>query len=221
MKGRFATPQEYAEAVPSGKQRQTATRGVRAPNDFGPKHTTPTDRRPQADAVRQVVLLGRAHVPSQVRTIRSGDSAFDRHRAGDASALTSLERQGMQLFFGKARCGTCHSGPLFTDERFHNTGVAFRDGAAQDSGRFAVTSLSADLGAFKTPTLRDVTRTAPYMHDGSLPTLEAVVDFYDRGGMPNPQLDRLLQPLGLAADERSAVVAFLGALNGVIREGRW
>jgi cytochrome c peroxidase len=106
-----------------------------------------------------------------------------------------------------------------TDEQFHNTGIAFRDGAAADPGRFAITDGESDRGAFKTPTLRDVARTAPYMHDGSLPTLEDVVDHYDRGGTPNPTLDRLVRPIGLSAGEKRELVAFLRSLTGRIQDG--
>lgn len=89
---------------------------------------------------------------------------------GDRSALSAEEQGGLQLFRGKANCVACHVGPNFTDEHFHNSGVAWRDGRFQDEGRFAVTG-KADRGAFKTPTLREIARTAPYMHDGSLARL--------------------------------------------------
>ena len=118
---------------------------------------------------------------SYVRTIRSGDSPFDRFAAGDQRALSDLEKAGLALFRGKARCDLCHIGPNFTDESFHNTGIAWRNGALADEG--------AGQGTFKVPTLREVARTAPYMHDGSLATLEDVVDYYDKGGNSNPGLD--------------------------------
>lgn len=154
-----------------------------------------------------------------VRSIRSGDSRFDRFQSGEIGALTDQEIRGMRLFQGAARCSRCHLGPLLSDESFHNTGVAWRDGTPTDSGRAAVTGRPEDVGSFKTPTLREVSRTAPYMHDGSLATLEEVVEFYDRGGQPNPALDPLLQPLGLTPEEKRALVAFLAALEGRIAEG--
>jgi cytochrome c peroxidase len=154
-----------------------------------------------------------------VRSIRAGDSGFDRFVAGDATALSPLARQGLALFQGRARCDRCHTGPLLTDERFHNTGVAWRRGGFVDPGRFEVTRQVGDQGAFKTPTLREVTRTAPYMHDGSLATLEAVVDFYARGGNPNPSLDPEIRPIPLRAGERAALVAFLRTLTGKVQEG--
>jgi len=149
---------------------------------------------------------------SYVRTIRSGDSRFDRYAAGNQRALSDLEKAGLAVFRGKARCTTCHAGPNFTDETFHNTGIAWRDGALADLG-------SGD-GTFKVPTLREVARTAPYMHDGSLKTLEDVVDYYDRGGNENPNLDEDLRPLHLAAEEKSALVEFLRSLSGHVREGK-
>ena len=156
---------------------------------------------------------------SYVRSILSGNSRFDQFVNGDRAALSAEEHAGLQVFRGKANCTACHVGPTFTDERFHNTGVAWRDGAFRDEGRFVVSGLEADRGAFKTPTLREVAQTGPYMHDGSLATLEEVVDYYDRGGNPNPALDRELRPLRLSSNDKRALVAFLGSLSGEVREG--
>jgi cytochrome c peroxidase len=154
---------------------------------------------------------------SFVRSVVSGDSPVDQFSAGgDSAALASLAREGFNLFRFKGGCERCHEPPHFTDERFHNTGVAWRDGAYSDSGRFRVTARLEDLGAFKTPTLRNIERTAPYMHDGSLATLEAVVDFYDGGGRVNRNLDPLLKPLNLDDGERAALLAFLRSLSGTI-----
>jgi cytochrome c peroxidase len=160
-----------------------------------------------------------AALASYVRTIVSGDSAYDRFVAGDARALGGSARRGFDLFRTRAHCVNCHAGPLLSDERFHNTGIAWRTGALTDEGRFRVTHVGADRGAFKTPTLREVARTAPYMHDGSVQSLDAVVDFYVRGGMPNPELDREIVPLDLSAAERKDLVAFLQSLTGRIHEG--
>jgi cytochrome c peroxidase len=145
-----------------------------------------------------------------VRGALSGGSLFDRFVAGDQAALSSAARRGYALFTGRAGCSRCHAGPLFTDEALHNTGVRW----GRDLGRFGVTGLPQDRGRFKTPSLRDVGLTAPYMHDGSLSTLEAVVAFYDRGGGPNPNLDPAIRPLRLAPGERSDLVAWLRALQG-------
>lgn len=156
---------------------------------------------------------------SYVRSILSGNSPFDRFVNGDRTALTVVEHQGLQIFRTKGNCTACHVGPTFSDERFHNTGVAWHDGMLHDAGRFAVSGKSEDRGAFKTPTLRDIQRTGPYMHDGSLTTLEDVVDYYDRGGNVNPVLDREIRPLRLPPQDKRALVAFLGSLSGTISEG--
>jgi cytochrome c peroxidase len=148
---------------------------------------------------------------SYVRSILSGDSPYDRFVNGDRKALTAEEQAGLQTFRGKGNCTACHVGPTFSDEKLHNTGVAWKDGNLADEG--------AGQGNFKTPTLREVARTAPYMHDGSLKTLEDVVEFYDKGGNVNPGLDPELHPLHLSAEEKPALIAFLKSLSGRIREG--
>ena len=153
---------------------------------------------------------------SFVRSILSGNSRFDRYTSGDRRALSAEQQAGLRVFRGKGNCTACHIGPNFTDERFHNTGVAWRAGSLLDDGRFAVSGRTADRGAFKTPTLREVARTAPYMHDGSFGSLEEVVDYYDRGGNANPALDSELRPLKLSAVEKRSLVAFLNALNGTV-----
>ena len=158
-------------------------------------------------------------VATFVRAQLSADSAADRYAAGDTSALTPTAQRGRELFYGKARCGVCHAGPLFTDEDFHNTGVAWQDGELLDVGRFDVSGKEDDRGAFKTPTLREVARTAPYMHDGSLATLADVIKFYDRGGNPNPYLDAALRPRRLTSEEQQALITFLHALSGTGQDG--
>ena len=125
---------------------------------------------------------------------------------------------GLGLFRGRANCTACHVGPNLTDEEFHNTGV-FWGQQPYDPGRFTVTEVTEDIGKFKTPTLREIARTAPYMHDGSLATLVDVVDFYDRGGKDNPFRDRELRRLRLTEDEKAALVAFLRSLTGVVSDG--
>jgi cytochrome c peroxidase len=191
-------------------------------------------RAPNADDLARALA-------SYVRTIVSGDSPFDGALVGSGRAMPPAARRGMSLFFGQAECWVCHSGPTLTDEQFHNTGIAWQPAgqghvgarpagelAAQgpsagrftDDGRFAVTGRAEDRGAFKTPGLRDVARTAPYMHDGSVATLEEVVAHYNRGGRPNPYLDRRLRPLGLSGGDLRDLVAFLRALTGQVSEGR-
>jgi cytochrome c peroxidase len=145
-----------------------------------------------------------------VRAQLSGSSAFDRFVSGDRTALDHVARDGFALFNGKARCSRCHAGPLLSDEAFHNTGVSW----GRDAGRFEVTGRPEDRGLFKTPSLRNVAVTGPYMHDGSITTLDAVIEFYDRGAGRNRNLDEQIRPLRLSSDERRAVVAFLGGLTG-------
>ena len=156
---------------------------------------------------------------SYVRTILAGESPYDRYIGGDREALSEQARMGLQLFRRKGNCASCHLGPNLTDERYHNTGIAWREGRFTDAGRFLATRREQDRGAFKTPTLRQVAARAPYMHDGSIGSLEEVVEHYDRGGNRNPNLDSELQPLGLSHEEKQALVAFLRSLSGVVREG--
>ncbi len=146
-----------------------------------------------------------------VRGIVRGDAPVDRFQRGQPDALTPEQRAGLWIFESKGGCWRCHPPPLFTDERFHNTGVGVVDGAPRP-GRQAHTGDPADAGRFKTPTLRGIGLTAPYMHDGSLATLEDVVSFYGRGGHPNANLDPQLRPVALTAGEQASLAAFLRSL---------
>jgi cytochrome c peroxidase len=148
---------------------------------------------------------------SYVRSILSGGSPFDRFIFGNRKALSREQQLGLQIFRGKGNCTACHVGPNFTDEKLHNTGVAWRNSRLADEG--------AGRGDFKTPTLREIARTAPYMHDGSLATLNDVIEFYDGGGRTNPNIDSEIRSLRLTAEEKNALAAFLRALNGIIQEG--
>jgi cytochrome c peroxidase len=173
---------------------------------------------PVAEAASRLSLseteLRRA-LASYVRTILAGDSPYDRFVAGDRNALDAQAQEGLKIFRGKGGCIACHLGPNLTDERFHNTGVGTGDeGRANWSGR------PEDTAAFKTPSLREVTATPPYMHDGSVATLEDVVEHYNRGGRANPYLDSELHQLQLTDAEKRALVAFLKTLSGTVREGR-
>jgi cytochrome c peroxidase len=170
----------------------------------------------------EVSVEGLAHaLASYLRTILSGDAPVDRYMNGEREALSEEARQGLAVFRGKGNCTACHVGPTFTDERFHDTGVAWRDGRFSDPGRFAVSGKAEDQGAFKVPTLREVARTAPYMHDGSLATLEEVIEFYDRGGNPSPYLDPEIRPIHLSDDEKTALGTFLReGLAGTVSEGQ-
>jgi cytochrome c peroxidase len=153
---------------------------------------------------------------SYERTIPSSNSAYDRHMSGDQTAMTAEALAGSRLFHGKAHCHHCHQGQNLSDGLFHNLGVGWDGQRFADDGRFLITHIPSDKGAFKTPTLRQIGQTAPYMHDGSLPTLQAVVEFYDRGGNSNPHLDPLIQPRQLTAQEKEALVEFLKCLDGQV-----
>ncbi|MBM3551760.1 MAG: methylamine utilization protein MauG [Alphaproteobacteria bacterium] len=192
-----------------------------------------------------MMTLGRAVAAYEASFLRGG-GRFDRAvYGGERAALTPEEWRGYELFIGKAGCAVCHLiGPetaLFTDQSWHNTGVAFgfeatvgkrlvqlapgifqnvdiaavgldQPGAPNDVGRFEITNAPADRWAYATPMLRGVSESSPYMHDGSLTTLAKVVEFYDRGGGANPSLDTKIRPLNLTAEEKAAIVAFLEAL---------
>ncbi|HLZ35980.1 MAG TPA: cytochrome c peroxidase [Nitrospira sp.] len=148
------------------------------------------------------------------RTVTSTNSAFDKYTAGDQKAMDEAAVRGLALFKGKARCILCHNGPNFTDNQFHNLGVPQVGPMKEDLGRFYVTKTEKDRGAFKTPTLRSITETAPYMHDGAFKTLEETVEFLNSGGGANQNLSPLIKPLNLTPEERGDLVAFLKALTG-------
>jgi cytochrome c peroxidase len=148
------------------------------------------------------------------RTLLSFRSPFDHHKRGGHSTLTAEQREGMDLFFSsRTGCSSCHVAPLFTDNNWHNLGVPQVGPRVVDDGRFGVTGREADRGAFKTPTLRNVTLTGPYMHDGVFNTLDEVIAFYVAGGGPAPNKSPLMRPLALSPKEQKALVAFLESLT--------
>ena len=176
------------------------------------------------------------------RTLLSRDTPLDRQLRGEPGALSARQRAGLGLFLGKAGCARCHNGPNLTDERFHNLGVPEDPKAkgdprvlatarfvgkvsgfaeyrtlTEDPGRFLVTRAPEDWKAFATPPLREVASTAPYMHNGSLATLDDVIDFYDRGGGDDPKKSPLLNPIGLTRGEKEALKDFLaGGVSGAV-----
>lgn len=154
-------------------------------------------------------------IASYVRTILSGNSPYDRFKAGDRKAMSVTAQRGLAVFEGKAQCVRCHAGFNFTDEGYRNIGVGM-DKEKPDLGRFLVTKVEADKGAFKTPTLRDAAKRGPYMHDGSEKTLADVVAFYNRGGIKTPWRSSDIRPLGLTAEEQADLVEFMKALSGEI-----
>lgn len=145
------------------------------------------------------------------RTVVTTDSPFDRFVRGEEEALTPIEKKGLEIFNGKGHCTACHWGGHFSDGRFHNLGVSPVESSKEDDkGRFVITKDPKDMRAYKTPTVRDAALRAPFMHDGSEKTLEAVVELYDKGGRTNdPNLDPLIVPLGLSGGEKKALVAFM------------
>ena len=147
------------------------------------------------------------------RTVLSGDSPYDRYKRGVQSALSPEQVRGMAVFFDKASCDRCHQGCNFTLNAYANEGIG-TDRADPDVGRYAVTHDPRDWGAFKIPTLREIEHTAPYMHDGSLRTLEDVVEFYNKGGIPNRNLDSNIRPLHLSEQQKQDLGAFLKSLSG-------
>jgi cytochrome c peroxidase len=151
------------------------------------------------------------------RTVLSGDAPFDRYTAGDTKAMSASAVRGLALFNDAKRgnCVTCHAGFNFTDESYHNLGVGM-DKPEPDLGRYEITKVETDRGAFKTPTLRNITDTAPYLHDGSEKTLMDVVAFYDRGGVKNQWLSKEIRPLNLTEQEKRDLVAFMEALTGKV-----
>ncbi len=146
-----------------------------------------------------------------MRTIVSGESRYDRFVRGDRTALTDSEQRGMAIFTGeRGECFHCHVGFNFTNNGFRNNNLYAQ---YEDIGRARVTELDSDIGKFKVPTLRNVALTAPYMHDGSLATLEDVVDHYSSGGFQSATSDPTIRPLNLTPDEKHDLVAFLIALT--------
>ncbi|MBI3473677.1 MAG: c-type cytochrome [Candidatus Solibacter usitatus] len=164
-------------------------------------------------------------IASFERTVISGNSPFDKFMyGGDKKALSPAAQRGLAIFRDakKGNCAVCHTieekSALFTDNKFHNIGVGVdTKGELTDLGRFKVTKAEADRGAFRTPSLRNIALTGPYMHNGSLKTLKEVVDFYVGGGSSNPQLDKEIKSLDhLTKKERADLEEFLKALTGEI-----
>lgn len=151
------------------------------------------------------------------RTIVPDIAPFDRWIAGNETAIPDAAKRGFDLFTGKAACAECHSSWRFTDDSFHDIGT----GAENEPGRGRLFPNSVKLRhTFKVPTLRDVARRAPYMHDGSLPTLESVIALYDRGGLDRPSRAPHIRPLGLSPGDRDDLVAFLQTLTGDAAQSR-
>ena len=144
------------------------------------------------------------------RTLVSKNSAFDRFLSGETNALSDSAKRGLDLFKGKAMCIACHNGSDLTDGEFHNIGLP----SAGDIGRAKISGKSQDTGKFKTPTLREITNTAPYFHNGQFQTLEQVIAYYNAGGGNDPLKDPLKEPLNLSRQEQQDLIEFLRSLSG-------
>jgi len=147
------------------------------------------------------------------RTIISADTPFDRWQKGEKNAVNDSAKRGFSLFRGKAKCDVCHEGYNFTDDGFHNIGVKTPAGMMEDVGRFEQRKVQSMKGAFKTPGLREIAHSAPYMHNGIYKTLEEVVDHYDRGGDVKNNLDPNMTSLNLTAQEKTDLVEFMKSLS--------
>jgi cytochrome c peroxidase len=177
------------------------------------------------------------------QTLTVSDSAFEQYLQGNRQALSAAARKGMEIFFGpRGGCSRCHNGPLLSDQKFHNIGVAETPGLLQDPqrrttrrymlalqglpmltrdpGRYLVSKSKADLGAFRTPPLHQVAQTGPYMHNGSLKTLAEVVAFFNQGGGEDPQKSSLLKPRNFSLEEQADLITFLESLSGTVPEVR-
>lgn len=217
--GPMMNPVEMAHTLPGIERRCDEDTELRSMFEaaYGPP---PPNRSP--------VNLGRitSALAAYERTLLRGNSPFDRYfYGGDRHALTAAAERGLALFrdSAKANCSACHiigeKYALFTDNKFHNLGIGMNpEGELTDPGRYAVTKREADRGAFRTPGLRNVAETAPYMHDGSLKSLKEVVDFYVGGGNANPNRDPLTRPLtNFSKQERADLAAFLESLTGEVK----
>lgn len=156
-------------------------------------------------------------IASYERTLVSGSSRYDAYMAGDQSALSDKEKAGMDLFNGKANCSSCHTGFLFTNQEFENIGLY--EGYS-DVGRMRLTNDSSDFGKFKVPSIRNVSKTAPYMHNGSIETLEEVIEHFNSGGIQQRNLSNKMSPLGLNSEEKDNLLHFLKALEDTIIIGK-
>ena len=152
-------------------------------------------------------------IASFERTVVSRNSRFDRWLRGDKRAMNEQEVRGFRLFVGRAKCADCHSAPNFTDDGFHNIGLKSFGDSNPDMGRYAQRPVKLMKGAFKTPTLRDITRTGPYFHDGSAKTLEEVIDHYSEGGVVKDNLSPNMKKLELCISEKEDLLAFLQTLT--------
>ncbi|MEN9549326.1 MAG: hypothetical protein RIR12_1917 [Bacteroidota bacterium] len=147
------------------------------------------------------------------KTITSNETKFDKFLKGNKNALTSSELRGLHIFRTKARCMNCHYGPLFTDNLFHHNGFPQADNSPLDKGYYLVSHQQADIGKFKTPSLRDVIRTSPWMHHGAIIKMDSIIAHYQKGAARLPGADTLIQPFSLTPKENQDLIQFLKAIT--------
>jgi len=209
--GRAPTLEKNVEAAWTaqigGKPDEAAT-AIAAVPAYAKAFTEAFDAKPSKDTIVKALA-------SFLRNLRSGDSEFDRWQAGKENKVSDAAKAGYELFMGKAGCVVCHTPPLFTDKIFHNVGIGMK-AEKPDIGAAGEKAFNdkTKTGQFKTPSLRNVAKTAPYLHDGSTKTLAEVVKIMSGGGIDNPNKDPLMMPRGLTDEEQAQLVAFLETLTG-------
>lgn len=202
----ITNPDEFGTDV------ETVLKALRSDNSYREQFATAFGESDSSEEVISADRLAKA-IASFERTLVYGNTRVDRFRASEYGALSREARQGMWIFESSGGCWKCHSDEIFSDEDFHNTGVDFEN-PDRDLGRFEVTNDEKDKFKFKTPSLRGISLTAPYMHNGGMKTLKEVVEFYNKGGAPgDPSLDKEIQPLNLSDNEIGFLVEFLKALS--------
>lgn len=206
-KGPIANPLEMTLEKEANKAHEASMAALRAVPGYVKrfKKAFETDKFTIDDVAKAIATFE--------RTVLSGNAPFDRYQAGDKKAMTAAQARGMDVFYNKAACDSCHIGFNFTDGSYANIGIGM-DKKDPDLGRFLITGRDEERGAFKTPTLREIEHTGPYMHDGRFKTLDEVVEHYDRGGIRNEWLDQRMKPLKLSKADKQDLVAFLKALSG-------
>jgi len=180
-----------------------AAERLRADDEYMEMSKTAYDREPNA------YVISRALSAFQ-RILVSGDAPYDQYVRGNQNALTAEQIRGSNLFFNELQCANCHTGFNFTNYNFENNGLYEN---YQDEGRARLTTQANDIGKFKISSLRNVALTPPYMHDGSLPTLESVIEHYNSGGSTHVNKSLLIQPLNLTAQQKSDLISFLESLT--------
>ena len=209
--GRMPTLEKVCGAAWKGQLGAEDKAAIAAKLNKIPKYRAHFQRAFKADATADNVEQALA---SFLRGLKSGNAPWDKLEAGDKNAASKDAQKGFELF-KKDGCTLCHVPPLYTDEMFHNAGVGSdKPDAERDHGQKVATKDDKDEGKFKTPSLRDITDTGPYLHDGSVATLDEAIDFMANGGKKNPNLDQNLKPHKLKPAEKKAITAFLESLQG-------